>query len=62
MRKPNALALIATASPDLEKQSFSAVVFINREYSEEQEKAPEKKCYFFFRFGKKSAIIPIKGK
>ena len=42
MRKPNALALIATASPDLEKQSFSAVVFINREYSEEQEKAPEK--------------------
>ncbi len=31
------LALIETASPDLEKQGFFAVVFVNREYSEEQE-------------------------
>jgi hypothetical protein len=28
------LALIAAASPDLEKQGFFAVVFIYREYSE----------------------------
>jgi hypothetical protein len=31
------LALIETVSPDLEKQGFFAVVFVNREYSEEQE-------------------------
>jgi hypothetical protein len=28
-----ALALIVAASPDLEKQGFLAVVFVNREYS-----------------------------
>ncbi|AOC93242.1 hypothetical protein BB050_00086 [Flavobacterium anhuiense] len=27
------LALIEAASPDLEKQGFLAVVFVNREYS-----------------------------
>jgi len=27
------LALIVAASPDLEKQGFLAVVFLNREYS-----------------------------
>ncbi|WP_281226402.1 hypothetical protein [Flavobacterium aquiphilum] len=29
------------ASPDLEKQGFFAVVFINREYSGQQDKAPK---------------------
>ncbi|WP_255470415.1 MULTISPECIES: hypothetical protein [unclassified Flavobacterium] len=29
------------ASPDLEKQGFFAVVFIYREYSAQQEKAPK---------------------
>ncbi|SEP02684.1 hypothetical protein SAMN05444671_4595 [Flavobacterium sp. CF108] len=38
--KPNALALMGTASPDLEKQSFLAVVFVYREYSGQQELAP----------------------
>jgi hypothetical protein len=36
------LALIETASPDLEKQGFFAVVFVNREYSEEQEPISQK--------------------
>jgi hypothetical protein len=30
------------ASPDLEKQGFFAVVFVHREYSGQQEIAPEK--------------------
>jgi hypothetical protein len=30
-KKSNALALIASASPDLEKQGCLAVVFVNRE-------------------------------
>jgi hypothetical protein len=36
------LALIETASPDLEKQGFFAVVFVNREYSGEQEPSIQK--------------------
>ena len=31
---------MGTASPDLEKQGFFAVVFVNREYSVQQETAP----------------------
>ncbi len=31
--KRGALALIEVASPDIEKQGFFAVVFIDREYS-----------------------------
>ncbi|WP_369765814.1 hypothetical protein [Flavobacterium sp. WC2429] len=39
-----ALALMGAASPDLEKQGFfQAVVFIYREYSGQQEKAPKNK-------------------
>jgi len=38
--KKNALALMGTASPDIEKQGFFAVVFVNREYSGQQELAP----------------------
>ncbi|UWY27555.1 hypothetical protein N4T20_17705 [Flavobacterium sp. TR2] len=39
MKNTNSLlALIETASPDLEKQGFLAVVFVDREYSEEQDK------------------------
>ena len=34
------LALMKAASPDLEKQS-AAVVFVNREYSGQQEHAPD---------------------
>jgi hypothetical protein len=30
------------ASPDLEKNAFSAVVFISREYSGQQDTAPKK--------------------
>ena len=36
----SALAPIEAASPDLEKQDFLVVVFVNREYSEERETAP----------------------
>jgi|GEM_PF-1579388 len=36
--KSSILALIETASPDLEKQGFLAVVFVYREYSVEQDK------------------------
>ncbi|MBP4139673.1 hypothetical protein [Flavobacterium geliluteum] len=39
--KPRALALMGAASPDLEKQGFLAVVFVNREYSGQQEIAPD---------------------
>jgi hypothetical protein len=35
--KTAALALMETASPDLEKQGFFAVVFVNREYSGQQD-------------------------
>ncbi|MCC4920287.1 hypothetical protein [Flavobacterium chungbukense] len=38
--KPTALALMGAASPDLEKQGFLAVVFVYREYSGQQEIAP----------------------
>jgi len=38
--KLSLLALIAAASPDLEKQGFLAVVFVYREYSGQQEIAP----------------------
>jgi hypothetical protein len=38
--KTDALALMGAASPDLEKQGFLAVVFVNREYSGQQETAP----------------------
>ncbi|MDQ6530199.1 hypothetical protein [Flavobacterium sp. LHD-85] len=38
--KPTALALMGAASPDLEKQGFLAVVFVYREYSGQQESAP----------------------
>ena len=31
------IALMGAASPDLEKQGFFAVVFVNREYSGQQE-------------------------
>ncbi|MFC4393011.1 hypothetical protein [Flavobacterium quisquiliarum] len=34
--KTDALALMEVASPDLEKQGFLAVVFVYREYSEQQ--------------------------
>jgi hypothetical protein len=40
LMKTNALALMGTASPDLGKQGFFAVVFVNREYSGQQEPAP----------------------
>jgi hypothetical protein len=33
----SSLALMGAASPDLEKQGFFAVVFVNREYSGQQE-------------------------
>jgi hypothetical protein len=36
----SALALMEAASPDLEKQGFFAVVFVDREYSVQQETAP----------------------
>jgi hypothetical protein len=36
--KTSCLALMGAASPDLEKQGFFAVVFVNREYSGQQEK------------------------
>jgi hypothetical protein len=39
--KTNALALMEVASPDLEKQGFFAVVFLNREYNGQQETAPK---------------------
>ncbi|MDX6183722.1 hypothetical protein SGQ44_16245 [Flavobacterium sp. Fl-77] len=39
--KTRALALMGAASPDLEKQGFLAVVFVNREYSGQQEIAPD---------------------
>ncbi|MFC4392799.1 hypothetical protein [Flavobacterium quisquiliarum] len=35
------LALMEATSPDLEKQGFLAVVFVYREYSGQQESAPE---------------------
>lgn len=35
--EPTALALMATASPDLEKQGFLAVVFVYRKYSGQQD-------------------------
>jgi hypothetical protein len=35
--KIGGLALMGAASPDLEKQGFFAVVFVNREYSGQQE-------------------------
>ncbi|OXA99388.1 hypothetical protein B0A75_11295 [Flavobacterium oncorhynchi] len=38
--KPTALALMGAASPNLEKQGFLAVVFVYREYSGQQERAP----------------------
>ncbi|MDP5199602.1 hypothetical protein [Flavobacterium sp. DG2-3] len=38
--KTGTLALMGAASPDLEKQSFLAVVFVYREYSGQQESAP----------------------
>jgi hypothetical protein len=31
------VALMGAASPDIEKQGFFAVVFVNREYSVQQE-------------------------
>ncbi|MDP5201566.1 hypothetical protein [Flavobacterium sp. DG2-3] len=43
--KTNALALMEAASPDLEKQDFLVVVFVNREYSGQQELAPKKTTY-----------------
>ncbi|HEU0125317.1 hypothetical protein [Flavobacterium sp.] len=42
------LALMEAASPDLEKQGFLAVVFVYREYSGQQEIAPEN-YYGFLR-------------
>jgi hypothetical protein len=33
------VALMGAASPDVEKQDFFAVVFVNREYSGQQEKS-----------------------
>jgi hypothetical protein len=42
------IALMETASPDLEKQGFFAAVFINREYSVQQEKAPKKNTSTIF--------------
>ena len=47
MDKP--IALMETASPDLEKQGFFAVVFIYREYSVQQEKPPKKIPQLFFK-------------
>jgi hypothetical protein len=35
--KTTAIALMETASPDVEKQGFFAVVFVNREYSGQQD-------------------------
>jgi len=35
--KPSALAPIEPVSPDLEKQGFLAVVFVNREYRRKRE-------------------------
>ena len=35
------------ASPDLEKQGFSAVVLVNREYSAQPELAPKQKSHSF---------------
>jgi hypothetical protein len=43
--KTRALALMGAASPDLEKQGFLAVVFVNREYSRQQEIAPYNNVY-----------------
>ena len=40
--KTDALALMEAASPDLEKQGFLSVVFLNREYNGQQETAPKK--------------------
>jgi hypothetical protein len=39
--KTGALALMEAVSPDLEKQGFLAVVFVNREFSGQQEIAPD---------------------
>nr|WP_315202188.1 hypothetical protein [uncultured Flavobacterium sp.] len=38
------LALMEVASPDLEKQGFFAVVFVNREYNGQQESIFPKKA------------------
>jgi len=35
------------ASPDLEKQGFFAVVFVNREYSGQQEPISAEKAFYF---------------
>jgi hypothetical protein len=40
------LALMEAASPDLEKQDFFVVVFVNREYSGQQEPYSQK-CLIF---------------
>jgi len=40
------LALMEAASPDLEKQGFFAVVFVNREYSGQQESSFLKSLLF----------------
>ncbi len=44
------LALMGAASPDLEKQGFLTVVFVYREYSKQQEIAPENYYDFFELF------------
>jgi len=41
------LALMGAVSPDLEKQGFFAVVFVNREYSGQQESMPADKALSF---------------
>jgi hypothetical protein len=41
---------MGVASPDLKKQGFLAVVFVNREYNGQQEIAPEN--YYYFKYKK----------
>ena len=55
-RFPTALALIAAASPDLEKEGFfSSLSFLNREYSGQREIASEINPYSAFG----NALNPI---
>ena len=64
-------ALIATASPDLEKRGFFSGSFYYlgiqvqsriRAKRTDEVNIATKKYYFFFKLGKKKAIIPISGK
>lgn len=46
--KTNAPALMGAASPDLEKQGFLAVVFVNREFSRKPDRRERPNYDFYY--------------